>query len=207
MCVAEVALDRRSPSALGVLAADDPDPMLGERRADDLRELPSMPVVELAHRVRDPFEHLGRRQAVGPAGVDPGVDLVVDAGDADHEELVQVGDEDREELQALDQRQRLVLGELQDAVVEVEPRQLAIDEQGADPRARASRPPARDVRPCCRRRRRRGGDSDPLEGTVAQPTLASVSAIAASSAGRISTTSSPLEIPARPPFASAPAFR
>ena len=78
-----------------------------------------------------PLEHLGGRQPVGTAGVDPRVELVVDAGDADHEELVQVGDEDRQELQPLDQRQRLVLGELEHAVVEVEPRELAVGVQRA----------------------------------------------------------------------------
>ncbi len=85
--------------------------------------------VLLADGVVDPAQDLGRGQAVGPARVDPGIELVVDAGDADLEELVEVGDEDREEFQPLDQRQMLVLGELQHPVVEIQPRQLAVDEQ------------------------------------------------------------------------------
>jgi hypothetical protein len=51
----------------------------------------------------------------------------VHAGHANHEELVEVGGEDRQELAALDQRQRLVLGQLQDAVVEVQPGQLPVE--------------------------------------------------------------------------------
>jgi len=43
--------------------------------------------------------------------------LIVDAGHPDHEELVEVGDEDGQELQPLDDRQRPVLGELQDPVM------------------------------------------------------------------------------------------
>ena len=68
-------------------------------------------------------------EPVGPAGVDPGVDLVVQARDAHHEELVEVRGVDREELDALEQRRRLVLGQLEHAVVEVEPGQLAVHVQ------------------------------------------------------------------------------
>ena len=51
----------------------------------------------------------------------PGVDLVVQAGDADHEELVDVAGEDRAELHALEQRDVRVLGELEHALVELQP--------------------------------------------------------------------------------------
>ena len=150
-------------------------------------------------RARDPLEHLGGEQAVGAARVDPRLDLVVDAGDADHEELVEVGDEDRQELHALDQRQRLVLGELEHAVVEVEPRELAVDEQPgsripggclgvhAGPGGAAWPFPSAVV--SCRRRRPRLMRAPPGRRPIA-----------ASSAGRRSTTSSPLAIPASPPF-------
>ena len=79
------------------------------------------------HLLGDAGEDLGRGQAVGTAGVDSRVDLVVHAGHADHEELVEVRDEDGQELHPLHQRQRLVLGELQYAVVEVEPGELAVE--------------------------------------------------------------------------------
>ena len=47
---------------------------------------------------------LARGEPVGAAGVDPGVDLVEEPGDPDHEELVQVGGVDRAEAQPLQQR-------------------------------------------------------------------------------------------------------
>src|SRR5204863_6312258 len=79
----------------------------------------------------DSVDRLRRGQTVGAAGADPGLDLVVQTGDAHHEELVEVRRPDREELRALEQWDRLVLGELEHAVVEVEPRQLAVGEQRA----------------------------------------------------------------------------
>ena len=100
-----------------------------------------MAVVELADPLGDPAQRLGWGEAVRAAGVDPGVDLVVHAGDADHEELVEVGDEDGEELHPLHQRQRLVAGELEDAVVELEPGQLAVDVQRRVGRAPAGSAP------------------------------------------------------------------
>src|SRR6202042_981250 len=86
-------------------------------------------LVLLADLRRDPLEYLAGRQAVRPACVDPRLELVVYAGDADHEELIEVRDVDREELEALHQRQRLILGELEHAVVEIEPGELAVDVQ------------------------------------------------------------------------------
>ena len=69
-------------------------------------------VVEAArwrsHELDDPLaervDHLRRRAAVGARVAEAGVDLVVQAGDADHEELVEVRREDRRELQPLEQR-------------------------------------------------------------------------------------------------------
>ena len=71
-------------------------------------------------------EACGRRAAARDAGVD----LVVQAGHADHVELVEVRRPDGGELHPLEQRHPRVLGELQHAVVEVHPGQLAVDEQG-----------------------------------------------------------------------------
>src|SRR5207244_634143 len=51
------------------------------------------------------------------------------AGDAHHVELIQVGRVDRAELDPLEQRHALVLGQLQHAVVEVQPRELAVQIQ------------------------------------------------------------------------------
>src|SRR5437588_7503388 len=103
--------------ALGLLAGDDPDSVLGELGTDHVGELAGMPAIELANLHGNSLERLGGGEPIGSARVNAGIDLVVDAGDANHEELVEVGYEDREELDALDQRQRLILGELKDAIV------------------------------------------------------------------------------------------
>jgi hypothetical protein len=76
----------------------------------------------LAHRV----EQLVRGAPVAPARVHARVDLVVDPGDADHEELVQVGRVDRRELHPFHERDGRVLGELQHAVVERQPGDLRL---------------------------------------------------------------------------------
>ena len=49
------------------------------------------------------------------------------AADADHEELVEVGLEDGQELEPFQQRHLRVLSFLQDAAVELQPTQLAVD--------------------------------------------------------------------------------
>jgi hypothetical protein len=50
----------------------------------------------------------------------------VQAGHAHHEELVEVVGVDGEELDALEERRRLVLGQLKHPLVELEPGQLAV---------------------------------------------------------------------------------
>src|SRR5206468_11597879 len=67
------------------------------------------------------------REAVRAGLGHAGVDLVVDTGDADHEELVQVPRVDGEELEALEEREPLVLRELEHPVVELEPAELPVE--------------------------------------------------------------------------------
>jgi hypothetical protein len=55
-----------------------------------------------AHELGDLVDSRGRRAPVGRACLDPGVNLVVQAGHADHEELVEVAGVDRQELHALE---------------------------------------------------------------------------------------------------------
>ena len=59
-------------------------------------------------------------------------DLLFDSGDANLEKLVQVRAENRKKLDALDERLRRILRFFEDAAVELEPAQLAIDEILAD---------------------------------------------------------------------------
>ena len=73
-------------------------------------------------------ERLRRGEAVGGAHGEPGRLLPHQAGDAHHEELVEVRGEDRAELDALEQRLRLVGREVEDARVELDPRELAVEE-------------------------------------------------------------------------------
>ena len=75
--------------------------------------------------------------AVGRAGDLAGLDLLAQAGDADLEELVEVAGEDRQELHPLEERVALVARLVQDAGVELEPRQLAV--QVREGRLRAGR--------------------------------------------------------------------
>jgi hypothetical protein len=65
---------------------------------------------------------------VGGRLLDAGGDLVLQRGDADLEELVEVRRRDGAELGPLEQRDPALAGELQDAVVERQPAQLAVDE-------------------------------------------------------------------------------
>ncbi len=74
---------------------DDPDPVLSERGLDHVGELMRVATVLLADLLGEPLEHLSWTEPVWAPRVDPSLELVVHAGDTDHEELVQVGDVDR----------------------------------------------------------------------------------------------------------------
>ena len=76
---------------------------------------------EFEHPLTDARHHLFARQLVGRARRASGLDGIQHAGHAHHEELVEVAREDGQELRALEQRLRLVLGQLEYARVEVEP--------------------------------------------------------------------------------------
>ncbi len=88
-----------------------------------IRQARQRPAQPLAHQrellfgepaVVGPFVHLGRH-------------LLHQARNADHEELVEVGPVDRDELEAFEQRVPLVQRLFEDALVELQPRRLAID--------------------------------------------------------------------------------
>jgi hypothetical protein len=115
---------------VGLPRRDDPDPVLGQCRTEVLfdaaREALPLADDELADRV----DLLGRAHAVGCANVQAGLELIVEIRDPDHVELVEVRLPDRAELDALHERNRRILGELQDPVVEVEPGELAIEVEG-----------------------------------------------------------------------------
>ena len=85
---------------------------------------------ELVNTIADGRELLFRREPVRRHLVDFTEDLRLQAGDADHEELVQVAGENRTELEPLVERYARVGGFGQDACVELEPRELAVDVEG-----------------------------------------------------------------------------
>ena len=68
----------------------------------------------------------------GLFGGDALAHLAGEAGDADHEELVEIGGRDRQEAHALEQRMVRVLRFLEDAAVELQPGELAVDEAVRD---------------------------------------------------------------------------
>ena len=78
----------------------------------------------------DGGERRARREPVHRADRHLGLVQLEQAGDADHEELVDELGEDRRELDALEERQRVVLRELEHARVELEGRELPVEEAG-----------------------------------------------------------------------------
>ena len=89
------------------------------------------------HQLLDPgadrAELLDLVEAVGRGRAHADRELFLQARDPDLEELVDVAAEDREELRPLEQRDRRVLGEREDARLELEHRQLPVQVAGALP--------------------------------------------------------------------------
>ena len=71
--------------------------------------------------------HARGRLAVGPGDFGADLDLRLQAGDADLEELVQVAADDAQEAQALEQRNGRVGGLGQHAAIELEQTELAVE--------------------------------------------------------------------------------
>ena len=82
--------ERTPVVAADVVDADDPDAVLGQRRPQLALEQAALAVEVVADHAADLVERLRRPAPVLQRLVDPGLDLVVQAGDADHEELVEV---------------------------------------------------------------------------------------------------------------------
>ena len=115
---------------------DELDALGGERPADrdeDRRVVGD----ELEDALAGGGELLVGGPAVGRAGDLAGLDLLAQAGDPDLEELVEVAGEDGQELDPLEQRVALVARLVEDAGVELEPRQLAVEVREGRLRARA----------------------------------------------------------------------
>src|SRR5690606_23350271 len=135
----------------------DHDPLLGECRQELFGVDPLLAGNQGVDLGRDLAELLERRAAVGRHVGDAAGELVAQAGDADLEELVEVGRADRAELGPLEQRDTGLGGQADDALVEVEPAQLAVEKPVTD----WGRPGLRRARSGRARAVRRAGWPDP----------------------------------------------
>ena len=125
--LAPEALVERGVLGLGdIVHRDDRDPVLGQRGAHGALRAARLALVELDNALAQLVDDPRRRAPVGTGIAEARVDLVVQAGDADREELVEVRGEDGQELRPLEQRRVLLLCQLEHARVELDPRHLAV---------------------------------------------------------------------------------
>ena len=105
----------------------DPDAGLGEGRLHELLVDDRVPLLQLVRLPRDVAQHVERCATDIRRHGESGDDAALQAGDPHHEELVEVRGEDREEVRSLEHRDAWILGELEHALVEGEPAQLAVE--------------------------------------------------------------------------------
>lgn len=125
--LAEEAMQRRPLSFAEVAPTDDGDAFFFQGRADLVPEHPGVHPHEFLGRVLNPVEQVPRLQPGGRTDREAGRDAALEPGHPDHEELVEVAGEDGQELGPLDERHRLVHRQLQDALVELQPGDLALE--------------------------------------------------------------------------------
>ncbi len=137
----------------------EPHPGLGQGRDEPVEEDPVLAGHQLLHPAPDDRQLLAGAQAVERAGAHPGRHLVLEAGHPHLEELVEQLGEDGHELDPLEEGHLGVVGEVEQAGPEVQPRQLPVGEplvaEGGDVRRRRRPSPARS--PTGRRRPGRTG--------------------------------------------------
>ena len=165
----EDALELLQLLRLEVLDLGDDDPLRLEARLEV-----ALPELRLLGGERGrPLADLGERglgrQPVRRAHGDAGGDLVHQPRHPDHEELVHVRGEDRAEVDPLEQRHGVVADDLEHPTVEVELRQLAVQE----PRLRLGGAHGHGNLPS-RTHPGRGVTNSGPGGYAAQPSLASV---------------------------------
>ncbi len=85
-----------------------------------------MPNLQRMRVRRDVGQHVLRRAPHVGRHRESGDDAALQARDPHHEELVEVAGEDRQEVRPLEHRKRRILGELEHALVERQPAELAI---------------------------------------------------------------------------------
>src|SRR6266404_9245022 len=105
-----------------------PNAVVGQLRKNFLVEKIVFRGDQLVRDALNLIEGLGWAQTIRGDIARLAFDLLLDAGDADLEELVQVRAENGEKLNSFEQRLGRVLRFFKDATIEFEPAQLAIDE-------------------------------------------------------------------------------
>src|SRR5690606_13943576 len=127
--VLEEQLQRLAPVFRKVRVVRDEQVVLVELWNDIV---PETPILQFQHRqqaLADGRQLLGWRQPVGGRFDDSRRDLLAQAGYANHEKLIEIIGKNRQELHTFQQRQRVIQRFFQDAVVELQHAQLAIDVQ------------------------------------------------------------------------------
>ncbi len=126
--VQEEMIVQPQPLGLVELGGIDEDDMLGLQIVLQLAPQPDLLLGEFGNPRADQRQLFGRGQAVVRERLDAAAQLAADARDPDHEEFVEVIGRDRDEADPLEQRMGRIGGLQQDAAVELQPRQFAIDE-------------------------------------------------------------------------------
>ena len=126
--VAEVLLEPPGVLVGQLVPVHDPDAVVLQPRGDVLEEALRLPLHQVLRAAGDQLDLLADGQPVGGADGQAGALPALEAGDADHEELIEVAGEDREELDPLQQGQGLVLGQFEYPGVEVQPGQFPVQE-------------------------------------------------------------------------------
>jgi hypothetical protein len=126
--LAEIALRPGGAFRVEIGHVVHPNAVLGQRGRDVVLPKCVFRGDQLPRGALDGVKELGGTQAIGPHVARFAFDLLLDPGDANLEKFVEISAEDGEELHPLDQRLRRVLRFLENAPIEFEPTQLAIDE-------------------------------------------------------------------------------
>ena len=125
---AEPRLGLHALRIVELLPAQDADAVGRQARQHAVAERDGLAVAERGHAGADTVELLRGGQRLGHGAGDAGLDLALEDADALHEELVEVRRVDGEEAQALEKRRARVGGDVEDACVELEPLDVAVEE-------------------------------------------------------------------------------
>ena len=123
----EVVVEVGARGRFDVGVTVEADAFGGEAGADFLTPASVLVCDETADAMGDGGELLCGGKAVGSGGLRAGLHDLFEPGHADLEEFVEVGRDDAEEFEALEERGGGIFGLIEDALVEFQPTQLAID--------------------------------------------------------------------------------